>query len=177
MEFSSWFTFGGILLLTIVLFRSVRRARAGTSGAWKTDAREKSAQVRDEMDRLLVQLQEVSRENLSRIDHKIRSLNLLLQESRDVLAEMRKIREDVRTMTLAAPAKSTPLAVPPAPPPAPAPSDPPAPPVPPAHERIYRLSDQGMDAAGICRETGLEKGEVELILGLRAVPASKAIRP
>jgi hypothetical protein len=37
----------------------------------------------------------------------------------------------------------------------------------PLHERVYALADSGKAVAEIGAETGLEKGEVELILGLR----------
>jgi hypothetical protein len=35
------------------------------------------------------------------------------------------------------------------------------------HLRIYSLADEGLDPAGIASETGIQRGEVELILSLR----------
>jgi hypothetical protein len=35
------------------------------------------------------------------------------------------------------------------------------------HDQVYALRDAGQDVAAIGQATGLEKGEVELILGLR----------
>ena len=40
----------------------------------------------------------------------------------------------------------------------------------PLHTEVYSLKDAGKDLNDICNATGLEKGEVELILGLRKMP-------
>ena len=43
----------------------------------------------------------------------------------------------------------------------------PARPANPLHDQVYSLKDSGKTVFDICSATGLEKGEVELILGLR----------
>ena len=40
----------------------------------------------------------------------------------------------------------------------------------PLHDQVYTLQDSGKELLDICAATGLEKGEVELILGLRKMP-------
>ena len=40
-------------------------------------------------------------------------------------------------------------------------------PQPPRFEEVYRLADEGADAAAIAERTDFERGEVELILSLR----------
>ena len=40
----------------------------------------------------------------------------------------------------------------------------------PLHSRVFELRDSGKEPADIGVETGLEVGEVELILGLRRMP-------
>jgi len=40
-------------------------------------------------------------------------------------------------------------------------------PPPPRFEEVYRLADEGLDAAAIAEHTSFERGEVELILGIR----------
>ena len=40
-------------------------------------------------------------------------------------------------------------------------------PPPPRFEEVYRLTDEGLDAASIAERTSFERGEVELILGIR----------
>ena len=46
------------------------------------------------------------------------------------------------------------------------PNEEPVPP-PPRFEEVYRLADEGLDAAAIAGRTSFERGEVELILGIR----------
>lgn len=53
--------------------------------------------------------------------------------------------------------------------PPPAVSEPAAPAPDPLHARVWKLKDEGRDPAFIARETGLDAGEVELILGLRGL--------
>ena len=40
-------------------------------------------------------------------------------------------------------------------------------PAPPRFEKVYRFADEGLDAAAIAERTSFERGEVELILGIR----------
>lgn len=43
----------------------------------------------------------------------------------------------------------------------------------PCYEKVYKCSDQGISISAISQETGLEKGEIELILNLRRLPNIK----
>ncbi len=105
------------------------------------------APARAELERLLTEIQDLSREHIARLDTKIRLLNQLLldcdRRQRDLEALLAR--------------------------PLPAAASSPRPPNP-LHERIYSLHDAGKDLIEICGATGLEKGEVELILGLRTMP-------
>jgi hypothetical protein len=118
--------------------------------------------ARDELERLLGEIQEVSREHIARLDTKIRLLNQLLLDCEQKKKEIEELLG---------------RASPPPPVPGPAPGSPPGEPAPrpakaanPLHEQVYRLQDSGKDLGEICAATGLEKGEVELILGLRRMP-------
>ena len=94
-----------------------------------------------------------------RLDTKIRMLNQLLLECDQKKREL----EDLLARAggpAAAPAD-------PAPAPAARPSNP-------LHTQVYSLQDSGKEILDICAATGLEKGEVELILGLRKMPREKA---
>ena len=89
----------------------------------------------------------------------LRDLHRTLQDQIDRLeASVRRLKEataeaDRRRAELEALLKTPPA-------PAPAAADP-------LHERVWRLRDEGRDPAAIAAETGLEPGEVSLILGLR----------
>lgn len=104
--------------------------------------------AREELERLLTEIQDLSREHIARLDTKIRMLNQLLLECDQKKSELEALLG--KAPSAEAPAKS----------PAARPSNP-------LHDQVYSLQDSGKEVLDICAATGLEKGEVELILGLR----------
>ena len=136
---------GVLTALTMMQRAKMRRRGAGVDLA-RDDEKGKQA-ARDSMEALMVQLQEFSRETVARLDTKVRALGELI-----VRAEARI--EELKKLTAAAPA-------------APAPAAAPAKAANPLHGKVFRLKDEGRAVADIASETGLERGEVELILGLR----------
>ncbi|HXG61470.1 MAG TPA: hypothetical protein VNO22_08855 [Planctomycetota bacterium] len=139
--------FAGVALLR---FRPRGVARGGRPGSF-ADAGELA---RAELERLVVEIQDLSREHIARLDAKIRLLSQLLAECD---RKQKEIESLLGRTSPSAPARTE--AVPSA---ARAPN--------PLHEQVYTLRDAGKDLLEICSATGLEKGEVELILGLRQVP-------
>ena len=134
------------LFIAVVLPRLRRRRDAprealGSFGSATGGARE-------ELERLLTEIQDLSREHIARLDTKIRMLNQLLLECDQKKRELEAL--------LAKPGAE-----------APEKSAPPPRPVNPLHDQVYSLQDSGKELLDICAATGLEKGEVELILGLR----------
>jgi len=134
------------LFIAVVLPR-LRRKRDGPRevlGSFGSSA----GGAREELERLLTEIQDLSREHIARLDTKIRMLNQLLlecdQKKRELEALMARTGTD-------APEKSAP----------------PAKAANPLHDQVYSLQDSGKEILDICAATGLEKGEVELILGLR----------
>jgi len=105
----------------------------------------KREDVRESLDEIFVKLQEFSRDSLSRLDTRIRMLNELLTRADAKIAELKKLQES-------RPAD---------------PASPPAKPANPLHEKIYRLADEGKTVLQITESTGLQRGEIELVLGLR----------
>lgn len=106
--------------------------------------------AREELERLLTEIQDLSREHIARLDTKIRMLNQLLlecdQKQRDLEALLGKAAApDAAAAKPAPPARAAN----------------------PLHDQVYSLQDSGKEVLDICAATGLEKGEVELILGLR----------
>lgn len=108
--------------------------------------------VRRDLARLIEELRESARLQVERLDQEVRRL-------REAVAEAERARAALEE-TLR---KSAPDRLESAPPP-------PAPPANPLHARVYQLRESGKSAAAIGVETGLEIGEVELILGLRRMP-------
>lgn len=138
-----------VLFLVLVLPKLLRRGsgaghRPGTFG-------EPAMDLKAELERLVAEIREASREELARLDTQMRRLEQLR-------AECDRKAKELEALLGRVPAAAGPR------------REEPSPPVPPLHGRIYALQDSGRDVAGICAETGMEKGEVELILGLRRVP-------
>lgn len=139
-----WVVLLGVVILTAMTFmqRAKLRRRAGVDLPGKSGDGEKR-EARDSMEALFVQLQEFSRETLAKLDTKVRVLNELLTRAEARIEELKKLS--------AAPVVAAP---------SPKPGNP-------LHEKVYRLADAGKTSAEIAGEAGLERGEVELILGLR----------
>jgi len=149
----------GIVVLSaaLVLPRILRRRappdfRMGSFGETGID-------MKSELERLVAEIRDAAREELARLDTKMRLLNQLLEECD------RKMKEFEALLGRAA--AGTPV---PAAPRGEAGGPPPPHAANPLHGRIYALQDAGKDIQEICAATGLEKGEVELVLGLRKMP-------
>ncbi|MBI2923015.1 MAG: hypothetical protein HYY18_18320 [Planctomycetes bacterium] len=135
----------GIGVLTALTIVQRARARRRDLGVDLVDKRRERVEGRESLDEIFVKLQEFSRDTLARLDTKIRMLNELLARADSRIAELRALSE------------SRPR--PPEPPPGRAAN--------PLHEKIFRLADEGRTQPEITEATGLQRGEIELILGLR----------
>lgn len=114
--------------------------------------------ARAELERLVVEIQDLSREHIARLDGKIRILTQLLSECDRKQKELEALLGPRAAPDPSAGASKLEL-----------PGSVSRPPNP-LHEQVYSLQDAGKDLQEISNATGLEKGEVELILGLRQVP-------
>jgi hypothetical protein len=151
-----WIVLAVLLLGVTVLLPRLRRRRPPPASDRPGAFRDAEELARSELERLLADLQDISREQIARLDTKIRLLNQLLL---DCDQKKKEIEELLEHRVGAGHSKV-------APPPPPRPSLP-------LHDQVYSLQDAGKDVSDICGATGLEKGEVELILGLRKMPPAK----
>ena len=108
------------------------------------------AVLRD-LSRLVEELRAASREQVARLDREVKRLQA-------AVAEADRARLALEEVQNRAPAR-----VPAPPPPVERVANP-------LHRRVFELRDSGKHPADIGVETGLEVGEVELILGLRTLP-------
>ena len=136
-----------MLGVAALIFVFNRRRRRGVEdprppGAFESPSRD----PRGELEHLLAEIQDLSRDHIARLDTKIRLLTQLLQDADQKKRELEALLD--RRPAAAPPPK-------------------PAKPGNPLHEQVYGLVDAGKEVSDICSATGLEKGEVELILGLR----------
>ena len=130
----------GIVALGALLLVASRRRAAGDPGE----------AVRRDLARLVEELRESARLQVERLDQEVRRLRQAVAEAERARAAL---EEAIRR---GAPEK-------PEPGPPPSSSNP-------LHARVFQLRDSGKAPADIGVETGLEIGEVELILGLRRMP-------
>jgi hypothetical protein len=128
--------------------------------------------VERQMQNLLVELSEMSRQITAQLDTRAQKLELLIKDADDRLAQLRAATSN-NTGGTAQPfsvPSSQSLSSPPQPesvttsfshPPMGDESDP-------RHADVYSLADQGRDAYEIAAQLGRPRGEVELILALRS---------
>jgi hypothetical protein len=138
-----WLALGAALLGAglVVLAVTLRRTKAA--------APDGADEIRRDLSRLIEELRSGARAQIERLDREVRRLQ-------ETIAEAERARvalEEARSRAAA-----------------PAPAAPAARPANPLHSRVFELHDAGKDPADIGVETGLEAGEVELILGLRRMP-------
>lgn len=142
--------FGGIILLSYVLRRKAMPRRSEVESfdfaAYKTQQ-----SVKDELDHLFIQIQEVSRESIARMDTRIKTIQQLLDELEAKRKELETLLARAKTVE-GSPKEEAPKK-----------------PMNPLHDKVCALHDQGRGLDEICRETGLGRGEVELILNLRGI--------
>ncbi len=175
----------GLAILVIVMCMrrmtrrtAVRDPRPGTFG-------DTPAGLKEELEHILVEIRDASREELARLDTRMRMLQQLLAECDRKAKELEEIigrasaaaggqtcaLEPMLLYVLSVSRWSDQPGGAPQPPGAAAQRQ-----ANPLHDRVYALADSGKDVNEICAGTGLEKGEVELILGLRRMPPHGSIR-
>jgi len=173
-----------LVAVALVMWTTMRRAaRSRRTGVRPTHADREVRDVRQQMERLLVEIHDVSREMNARLDTKISVLNNLVREADERIEQMRALAREARpaasdTLRGGGPGLSGQRDLDPSGPEtrrdrtpephdradAPGRCDRPAE----RYAEIYALADQGLDARQIAEKTGQHTGEVELILGLRA---------
>jgi hypothetical protein len=144
-----WIVLVLVALFVAVILPRLRRRRDGPQellGSFGGSA----GGAREELERLLTEIQDLSREHIAKLDTKIRMLNQLLLECDQKKRELEALLGKTGSGAAEPAAKN----------PAPRTTNP-------LHDQVYSLQDSGKEILDICAATGLEKGEVELILGLR----------
>ncbi|TET35608.1 MAG: hypothetical protein E3J72_10690 [Planctomycetota bacterium] len=177
-----------LFALLAMLLRTRRRiADLGSTYHDPDEDRTQTHTVRRELEQLLIDIEAMCRDITARLDTKIHVLNELLIEADDKINELEKVEPksppDAKTSEKSTSERKKPQAGPDVssvvipdsgeqvePEPAteakqdgtdkPLEDDP-------RFEKIFKLADSGTDLVSIARETGMPKGEIKLILGLR----------
>ena len=122
--------------------------------------------MREQIDDMIVKLDDIGREVYAKLDNKIRVLNRLIEEADEKIKKL----EALRAQTPETKAKAAETAAKPA-------EAASAPANPSGAEKgkyatVYALADAGQSVVSISRQTGLQPGEIELLLELRRTKKS-----
>jgi hypothetical protein len=155
-----------LLALVVVLPRMARRKTTRDGEASPGRAVSSTLRAKEQMEDLIVKLHDFSREIQARLDNKISVLNRLIEEADEKIREL-EARGISATPKAKAPDRSTKSK---SDKPASEPGDvakTPSRPKTGKYKSVYDLADEGHDAVSIARQTGLQPGEIELLLELR----------
>ncbi|MCG3179860.1 MAG: hypothetical protein BIFFINMI_02206 [Phycisphaerae bacterium] len=159
----TWILVAGVAVLVFFLLRANRQKLANRRaiGAPADDAADTRSgaraaqQIRDQLDELMVQLEELARESNATIETRSVKLEVLIEQADERIARMEQLLKDAQARPSAGPQ-----------------ADPGPAPVNPEHEKVYNLADAGRTPVQIASQVGRDVGEVELILALREKPNS-----
>lgn len=158
---------GVVTLFYVVIIRpAMKKKRDPLERSPIAGSLNRERSVERQMQNLLVELSEMSRQISGQLDTRSQKLQMLIQDADERIAALQQQMKQgnppksqpslEQAWTISAPA---------------APSSPraalPAEPVDEQHLRVYALADQGRTASEIARELNRPRGEVELILDLR----------
>jgi hypothetical protein len=154
----------GLFVIVILLPRALKRKPTGSGSSAVRPAA--PLQAREQMDSLVVKLDDLGRELYAKLDTKIRILDRLLQEAEEKIKKLQAMNAaaGVAPEPKARQAESKQEK--------PAGATKSAASNPPGQENskyagVYVLADAGHDVISIARQTGLQPGEIELLLELR----------
>ena len=158
----------GVVLLVALMLRMTYRKQRNPGPTPSSFAREQLAKLKEEhavkgnLEELMVQLQELSREINAQIDTKFAKLEASIRSADERIDTLQRL---LRGRGQEQPTVDTIISDDGAgeePPPDPAGAEAPEP----SRARIYALADSGKSAVEIARHTGQAPGEIELILSL-----------
>lgn len=157
----------GLLVVLVVLPRMMRRKSADSSPALSRPSPDVRSQ--EQMEDLVVKLHDIGRELMGKLDTKIRILNRLIEEADEKISKLGAlgvVEGFPETKSRPAPEMKTA---------ADAFADMSAPPQADSgnikekgrYTAVYTLADAGRSIVEIARQTGMQPGEIELVLELR----------
>lgn len=142
-----------IVGIALMLVASKRRV-SGKSGITDQQARSRAIsaqnkqQVRSDMERLLVDLQELSRQINAGIDTRFCKLEVLINNADEKIRQLQELGSDTQKPAAKSPAPGRQ-------------------PIDPERQMMYQLADSGKSPVQIAQATNKTAGEIELILALR----------
>lgn len=157
--------FAAVGILTLVMFGTRRRfkeskALGGQPARKRFALSQEQTLARNDLERVMLELDELSRQVHGRLDVKMARLEVLIRDADSRISRLNQVLQDNQSSQ---PQKGSPTQrVASQRPVDRADASPDS-----RYGAIYRLADQGKSVAEIARQVGQTAGEVELILGLR----------
>ncbi len=167
-EFQNYALLLGVVLLVFIMLRLTARKQRGAGPTSQSHARDRVAKLKEEhavrgdMQELMVQLQELSRDINAQIDTRFAKLEVSIRaadERINLLERLLRAAEGQPTVDTVLSGDDESFPSPPA--------QPQAATLGPQHGRVYDLADGGKNSVQIAQEIGKTPGEIELILSLR----------
>jgi len=154
-----------LLAIVLVLPRMLKRKTGGGESPLRPSA-SSAVRAKEQMENLIIKLHDFGREMQAKIDNKIRVLNRLIEEANEKIREMEA--HGISPKPPAGTAGKSPETksgkqtdgtgdV----------AETPSRPETGKYTSVYELADAGHDVVSIARHTGLQPGEIELLLELR----------
>jgi hypothetical protein len=157
----------GALLLVIFIPRALRRKKTAAGSRPERAPGPAPARAREQVEDMIVKLDDIGRELYAKLDNKIRILNHLIEDADDRIRKLQGLGP-----AAAPPPEQKKQAGPE--PDKPAREKPAAPgPEKGKYTTVYELADAGQNVISIARQTGLQPGEIELLLELRKTRNNK----
>jgi hypothetical protein len=166
---------GAFVILYVVVRPMLRRKKDPFNKPFRARSLAQQRSVERQMESLLVELSEMTRQMTAQLDTRAAKLEALIHEADEKIARMQALRQEQgaaddgtvaalrKTLDAARTADESPRRAAIEPPPAAPARDV----VDPAHEQVYVLADEGKSVSEIATTLRRPSGEIELILALR----------
>lgn len=165
-----WLIIAVALTIFYAVMRPMRKKKDPLNRSATRGGLAEERAVQRDLTHLLVEMSEMARQVTAQLDTRTLKLEMLIKDADERIAELKSLSAARVEPAGAAPASAAPAAAaPPAAPIAPRAMDA-------RHQDVYELADQRLGAEQIAIRLGRPRGEIELILALRA-PAGEARLP
>jgi len=158
---------GGVVVMYVIMRPLMRRKKDPFAKPFATTSLSQQRSVERQMESLLVELSEMSRQMTAQLDTRAAKLEALIGEADAKIATLERLSRENPTVPQRFVMPATQPTPEPVREPKPEPAAEPEYTIPPGHAEVYRMADDGKSPGQIAGELGRPVGEVELILALR----------
>jgi len=157
---------GGVVVMYVIMRPLMRRKKDPFAKPFATTSLSQQRSVERQMESLLVELSEMSRQMTAQLDTRAAKLEALIGEADAKIAALERLAKENPTAPQRFVMPSQQQEAPPELKPEPAVVED-LHPIPPGHAVVYKMADEGKSRSQIAAELNRPSGEIELILALR----------